>query len=53
MTLTLKRPRNPVHNRVAGIEFNLASRDNRWTGKAFYHQAFYPTARATAFRCRG
>ena len=27
-------------NRVAGIEYNLASRDNRWTGKAFYHQSF-------------
>lgn len=28
-------------NRVAGIEYNLASRDNRWTGKAFYHRSFY------------
>jgi len=27
-------------NRVAGIEYNLATRDNRWTGKAFYHQSF-------------
>jgi hypothetical protein len=27
-------------NRVAGVEYNLASRDNRWTGKAFYHQSF-------------
>lgn len=25
-------------NRVTGIEYNLASPDNRWTGKAFYHQ---------------
>ena len=31
-------------NRVAGLEFNLASADNRWTGKTFYHQAFYPGA---------
>jgi hypothetical protein len=30
------------YNRVAGLEFNLASADNRWTGKAFYHQSFYP-----------
>ena len=29
-------------NRVAGIDFNLASADNRWTGKFFYHQAFTP-----------
>jgi hypothetical protein len=37
-------------NRVAGLEYNLLSADNRWTGKAFYHQAFYPgaTARAAA-----
>lgn len=30
------------YNRVAGIEFNLASRDNLWTGKLFYHQSFHP-----------
>ena len=30
------------YNRVAGLEYNLASADNRWTGKAFYHKAFYP-----------
>jgi hypothetical protein len=29
-------------NRVAGVDFNLASEDNRLTGKAFYHQSFYP-----------
>ncbi|MBG0861119.1 MAG: carbohydrate binding family 9 domain-containing protein [Bacteroidales bacterium] len=28
-------------NRIAGLEYNLANRDNRWTGKAFYHQSFY------------
>jgi hypothetical protein len=27
---------------VAGMEYNLASADNRWTGKAFYHRSFYP-----------
>jgi hypothetical protein len=36
------------YNRVAGLEYNLASRDNRWTGKSFYHQAFYPGASADA-----
>jgi hypothetical protein len=35
-------------NRVAGIEYNLASADNRWTGKAFYHQSFYPGASGDA-----
>jgi hypothetical protein len=38
---------NPVtgqdrYNRVAGLEYNLASPDNRWQGKAYYHQAFTP-----------
>jgi len=28
-------------NRVAGLEYNLATLDNRWTGKAFYHQSFH------------
>jgi hypothetical protein len=36
------------YNRVAGLEFNLASADNRWTGKTFYHQAFYPGAKSNA-----
>jgi hypothetical protein len=36
------------YNRVAGMEFNLASADNRWTGKTFYHQAFYPGANMDA-----
>jgi hypothetical protein len=29
-------------NRVAGVEFNLASADDRWTGKTFYHHSFHP-----------
>ncbi|MPR32089.1 DUF5916 domain-containing protein [Salmonirosea aquatica] len=38
---------NPVvgqdrYNRIAGLEYNLASPDNRWQGKAYYHQAFTP-----------
>lgn len=36
------------YNRVAGMEFNLASADNRWTGKTFYHQSFYPGASGDA-----
>ena len=27
-------------NRLVGIDYNLASRDNKWTGKAFYHRSF-------------
>jgi hypothetical protein len=29
-------------NTVAGLDFNLASLDNRWTGKVFYHHSFGP-----------
>jgi hypothetical protein len=31
-------------NRIGGIEYNLYSSDNRWTGKAFYHQQFFEGA---------
>lgn len=27
-------------NRLAGIDYNLATKDNRWTGKFFYHRTF-------------
>ncbi|MFN8258116.1 MAG: DUF5916 domain-containing protein [Bacteroidales bacterium] len=37
------------YNRVAGLDFNLASLDNRWTGKFFYHQSFSPEAGNDAF----
>jgi len=37
------------YNRVAGIDFNLASDDNRLTGKASYHHAFYPDATGDRF----
>lgn len=30
------------YNRVAGLEYNLASPDDKWNGKVFYHRAFYP-----------
>lgn len=29
-----------VYNRVAGLEYNLASITNKWTGKAFFHHSF-------------
>ncbi|HKK42790.1 MAG TPA: DUF5916 domain-containing protein [Bacteroidales bacterium] len=36
------------YNRVAGVEYNLASEGNKWTGKAFYHHAFFPGATSKA-----
>lgn len=41
------------YNRVAGLECNLASPDDRWTGKVFYHQAFYPGATITSAAASG
>ncbi|NJL75709.1 MAG: carbohydrate binding family 9 domain-containing protein [Saprospiraceae bacterium] len=29
-------------NRVLGADFNLASKDNTWNGKMFYHRSFSP-----------
>jgi hypothetical protein len=37
-----------TYNRVAGLEYNLASADNHWLGKAFYHQSLYPGAKGDA-----
>jgi hypothetical protein len=37
------------HSRVAGIDFNLASKNNVWNGKAFYHRSFEPNATDSAF----
>ena len=31
-----------VYNRVAGIDYNLASKNNFWEGKFFYHRSFQP-----------
>jgi hypothetical protein len=31
-----------MFNRVAGIDYNLASKNNFWSGKFFYHQSFQP-----------
>ncbi len=38
-----------LYNRVAGAEFNLASADNNWTGKAFYHHSFNPGPQGDRF----
>ena len=37
------------YNRVAGVDFNLASEDNSWRGKAFYHHSFTPNLEKKAF----
>ncbi|MEX2512959.1 MAG: DUF5916 domain-containing protein [Cyclobacteriaceae bacterium] len=29
-----------AYNRLAGIDYNLFSKDNRWSGKFFYHRTF-------------
>lgn len=31
-----------MFNRVAGIDYNLASKNNFWEGKFFYHRSFQP-----------
>ncbi len=28
------------YNRLVGVDYNLASQDNKWTGKVFYHRSF-------------
>ena len=43
---------NP-YNRVAGLEYNFATADNRWQGKTFYHQSFYPGADKDAAAASG
>ncbi len=40
-------------NRVAGTEFNFASADNNWTGKAFYHYSFNPGEEGNRFATTG
>jgi hypothetical protein len=31
-----------MYNRVAGIDYNLATKNNFWSGKFFYHRSFSP-----------
>ncbi|MFT6796305.1 MAG: hypothetical protein ACJART_001444 [Maribacter sp.] len=35
-------PENEEFNRVMGIDYNLASEDNSWTGKFYLHKSFQP-----------
>jgi len=45
---------NPTnYSRAAGLDFNLASKDNRWNGKAFYHHSFDEQKKDSAFAYGG
>ena len=46
-------PRLARFNRAAGIEYNLASTDNRWQGKFYYHQTFSARSRDQNFASGG
>src|SRR5690606_2540213 len=39
---TSENGNTPAYNRTAGLEFNLASEDNKWIGKAFFVSTFSP-----------
>ncbi len=41
------------YSRVAGLDFNLASKDNRWSGKSFYHHSFDEAKNDSAFAYGG
>ena len=41
------------YNRIVGLDFNLASADNLWIGKAFYHHSFYKNACNKPFATTG
>ena len=41
--------RNNVYNRVLGLDYNLLSKNNRWTGKFFLHQSFENQKRTDQF----
>jgi hypothetical protein len=40
-------------NRVVGLEYNLASANNRWQGKAFYHRSLSPENLARQYIAAG
>ena len=35
------------YNRVIGLDYNLATKDNRWNGKVFFHKSFSPDQAST------
>ncbi|HAH26309.1 MAG TPA: hydrolase [Prolixibacteraceae bacterium] len=38
----MDEPGQQNFNRIAGIDYNLASKNNKWFGKMFYHRSFSP-----------
>jgi hypothetical protein len=38
----MDEPGKQSFNRIAGIDYNLASSTNKWNGKLFYHRSFSP-----------
>ena len=40
---------NSRYNRIVGIDYNLASASNEWTGKTFFHRSFSPVQEDEAF----
>ncbi len=40
---------NNSYNRVIGLDYNLASKDNTWTGKYFVHKSFSPNVSANDY----
>ncbi len=41
----LNQPKNSnLFNRVVGFDYNLASKNNFWNGKFFYHRSFQPNS---------
>ncbi|MBC7919754.1 MAG: carbohydrate binding family 9 domain-containing protein [Ferruginibacter sp.] len=37
------------YTRLAGLDYNLQTADNKWTGKFFYHRSFQPNQAAGTF----
>ncbi len=37
------------HNRTMGVDYNLNTANNRWTGKAYYHTSFENTLQDSAY----
>ncbi len=47
-------PSSPAaFNRVAGLEYNLYSKDNKWEGEFYYHRSFSPQEASTDAQTAG
>jgi len=40
---------NNSYNRVLGVDYNLASKDNTWNGKYYFHKSFSPGLKTNDF----